>query len=433
MNYTHSCNSGKRCCLAVPGWLIMERSEEMRDESVYQALFDGAPIAIWDEDFSSVKNYLDELIESGARNIREYLAANPEAVGECIRRVRVRHVNRVAREFYGAETEEHLIRSLPELFDEASLDAFREEISALAEGKGSFGAEILATTLKGQRRLVQMNVSILPTPDDDWSRVVVAFTDLTERRHLEQSLRRANEALHRINADLEQFAYAAAHDLREPLRTIALYAQFLQKLEVQAPGTPIEKALNYILDNAKRMETLVHDLLVFAQSIEASAIPQNVSTDARFALDEVLASISAAIAQAGARIHISPGLPVVAVQQGHLRQLFQNLIANAIKYRSPGRDPEVRVTSEEHDGEAIFCIADNGIGIKPDYHDQIFGVFKRLHGPQIQGNGIGLALCKRIVQQYGGRIWVESDVDAGARFYFTLPPAPHDGDAFAQS
>ena len=114
-------------------------------------------------------------------------------------------------------------------------------------------------------------------------------------------------------------------------------------------------------------------------------------------------------------------LPAISVRAGHLQQLFQNLLSNAIKYRSPDRIAQISITCTEQDCEAVFCVSDNGIGIRPEYQNRIFGIFKRLHNRQIQGNGIGLALCKKIVEQYGGRIWVESEIDAGAKFYFSIP------------
>lgn len=401
----------------------MNDPAESRGESRYRTLFESAPVGIWDEDFSSVKELLTDLISSGSENVRQHLQSNPALVAEAIRRVRVRHVNRVAREFYGAETEQDLIRALPKLFDAASEKVFIDEISALAEGASSFTAELVAFTLGGERRLVQMNVSVLPTEADDWSQIIVTFTDLTERRRLEHSLQRANEMLQRVNSDLEQFAYAAAHDMREPLRTIALYTQLLQKLQPEKLGPAATTALTYILQNAARMETLVGDLLAFAQTIEPHDLTQCSVIDPNPIAEEVLASITGAITQADAHVTVAKDLPALAVQPGHLRQLLQNLISNAIKYRSPDRTAEVCLTGMEQESETVFCISDNGIGIRPEYHDRIFGIFKRLHNTQVPGNGIGLALCKKIVEQYGGRIWVESDVDIGSKFFFAIPKA----------
>ena len=399
----------------------MNDSVEVLGHTRFRTLFEQAPVAIWDEDFSSLKQFLDELRASGVENIRQRLESDPDLFMEVIRRVRVRHVNRRAREFYGADTEEDLIRALPSLFDSTAASVFLDEITALAGGASTFTAELMTSTLRGDRRLVQMNVSVLPTEGDDWSQVIVAFTDLTERNRLEHSLKRANEMLQRVNSDLEQFAYAAAHDLREPLRTIGLFAQVLQKLQPQRLGPAAETALTYILQNAARMETLVGDLLAFAQTIEPHDLTHCSDLDSTEIADEVVAGIGHAIEQAGARVVVARDLPAVAIQSGHLRQLFQNLVVNAIKYRSPDRSAEVRITGTRLGGETKFCVSDNGIGIGAEYHDRIFGIFKRLHNVQVQGNGIGLALCKKIVQNHHGTMTASGKVNEGATFEIYLP------------
>lgn len=390
-------------------------------EYSYRAIFDGAPVAIWDEDFSQVKRVLDRLAERGVRDIGEYLREHPETVEECVRGVQVRHVNRAARQFYGAQSEQDLIAALPTLFDSTALDIFRQEISVLISGERSFEAELSVNTLGGERRRVLMNVSLLGEPEPDWSKVVVAFTDITERRRLEQSLRKANETLRRLNQHLEQFAYAAAHDMREPLRTISLYAQLLQRDVPPEPGTRSAAALKHIMNYARRMETLVSDLLAFTRAVEPQTMDAQVSeTDAHVVLTEVISTLEASIEEGSAQIHTPSGLPAVRMQPVHLRQLFHNLLSNAIKYRSPSRPLQIDIAAEQTPTRTTFCVTDNGIGIRSDYHEQIFGIFKRLHGQEVEGNGIGLALCRKIVEDYGGQIWVESALDEGSRFYFAL-------------
>ncbi|HXJ40134.1 MAG TPA: ATP-binding protein [Bryobacteraceae bacterium] len=408
----------------------MNPQGESSGDSRYRTLFEQAPVAIWDEDFSAVREFLCALIASGVDDLRQHLESNPDVVADAISRVHVRHVNRTAREFYGAQSEEELIRALPLLFDPAATQVFIDEIAAFAAGASTFTAELATCTLQGEHRLVQMNVSVLPTDRADWSQVIVSSTDLTERRRLEESLERANARLLRLNTDLEQFAYAAAHDLREPLRTITLYAQLLQTLPPEKSGIPAATALTYIRQNSMRMQTLIDDMLAFARAIEPDNQNLCLLVDSNSIAAEVLTSIAGIVGQSKARVGVSPGLPGVPVQAGHLRQVFQNLILNAIKYRSPDRRLEVFVTATERDSETLFCVSDNGIGIPPEHHTRIFGIFARLHGASIEGNGIGLAVCKKIVEKYGGHIWVESQVGAGSKFYFTIPgsrpgPAGH--------
>jgi signal transduction histidine kinase len=377
---------------------------------------------MWDEDFSAVKSLIDYLARSGISNIAEYLRGDADAVRDCVARVHVRHVNRVAREFYGAESEQHLIAALPSLFDDAALVVFREEVIAFVKGSPTFQADLSVTILNGERRRVVMNVSLLDAPRGDWSKVVVTFTDITERRRLEQSLKSANESLRRLNQHLERFAYAAAHDLREPLRTIGLYAQLLQRQQKPEPGSGSEMSIGYILENAKRMETLVDDLLTFAKAVEPSyQDADGGDADPHVVIAEALSSLSKAVQDSSAQVHVDTDIPMVPMQAIHLRQVFQNLLSNAIKYHAVDQAPMIHVSGKTVADEVTLCVSDNGIGIRSDYHEQVFGIFKRLHGHEIEGNGIGLALCRKIVEDYRGRIWVESVPGEGSSFYFTIP------------
>jgi light-regulated signal transduction histidine kinase (bacteriophytochrome) len=228
-----------------------------------------------------------------------------------------------------------------------------------------------------------------------------------------------NEELRRANADLEQFAYSASHDLQEPLRQVALYSQMLQK---QYGSKLEEKAIQYLaycVEGAQRMEMLVRDLLAYSQAGRSEA-----SLAAAIDLNEVIESVrknlAAAIEETGAVITASP-LPKISGDAVPLTQLFQNLVANAIKYRSE-TVPEIAIRATRDGSFWLFSVRDNGIGIEPEFRRQIFGIFKRLHDrAAYPGTGIGLAICQKIVERYGGRIWVESEPGRGSAFLFTLP------------
>ena len=238
------------------------------------------------------------------------------------------------------------------------------------------------------------------------------YTDIDEQKQVEDQLRRAN-------ADLEQFAFSASHDLQEPLRSIKVYSELLTKRHSDKLSGEALKFMNFLRNGATRMEILVRDLLTYTQARRFDQPPE--VTDANEALKTALANLSDAIASSGAAIKSGP-LPSVAVNGTHLQQLFQNLIGNAIKYRSPERLPDVRLEAEQQTGYWVFSVADNGIGIDPKYKETIFGLFKRLHSSdEYSGTGIGLALCHRIVDRYHGRIWVESESGRGSIFRFTLP------------
>jgi PAS domain S-box-containing protein len=237
---------------------------------------------------------------------------------------------------------------------------------------------------------------------------------VVERTH---ELRQSNEALRQSNEDLNQFAYAASHDLQEPLRMVALYSEILRQKYDGQLDSEADSFISSIITGARRMEMLLKDLLAYSQVGSAAGPSQEV--DCNIIMQEVLLNLNAAITENQAEITWSK-LPVIQAHPIRIVQLFQNLVGNAIKYR---RDEPPRIhTSAERDGDRwLFVVQDNGIGIKPEYAKQVFGVFKRLHGRDYPGTGIGLAICQRIVERYDGRIWVDSEPGVGSRFCFWLP------------
>jgi len=257
-------------------------------------------------------------------------------------------------------------------------------------------------------------LTISPIRDARGSTVALSVIarDITERKRIENELRRANQ-------DLEQFAYSDGHDLQEPLRTIKIYSQLLcEGLGAAAEGETAEY-LDFLQNAATRMEMLVRDLLAYTQVTRLDAPIGEV--DANHAIAEVIANLGGAITESGAALTFDR-LPSVQVHRAHMRQLLQNLIGNAIKYRSDDRAPAVHIGAERQDGCWVFTVRDNGIGIQPEFREQIFGLFSRLHNAdRYPGTGIGLAICQRIVERYHGRIWVESGPGCGSAFRFTLP------------
>jgi signal transduction histidine kinase len=239
-------------------------------------------------------------------------------------------------------------------------------------------------------------------------------------RMRQYEIRSRQEALIQANADLEQFAHSASHDLREPLRSIGIYSDLL----VRNYGGSLDETgiefLSFIRSGASRMDALLDDLLSYAQASsipEASFEPVNAMPPLQAALD----NLAGAINGSNAKIMVDD-LPAVRMRASHLSLLFQNLIGNAIKYRKTTEPVEIRLTVRKTDGQWIFSIADNGIGISPAYKETIFGMFKRLHpNSEYSGTGMGLAICKRIVERYRGRIWVESEPGCGANFFFSIP------------
>jgi PAS domain S-box-containing protein len=229
---------------------------------------------------------------------------------------------------------------------------------------------------------------------------------------------RLNEELQRANDDLKQFAFAASHDLQEPLRMITSYSQLLIKGYRGQLDGEAAVCVGFINDGTKHMRDLLADLLSYTEA-GAEKGEANESIDLNNIFEKVNQNLRRAIEESGAVV-TSGDLPTVYGHDARFVQLFQNLIGNAIKYhgKSP---PVVHISAEQRNDEWLFAVTDNGIGIEPEHHQTIFGVFKRLHGKAIPGTGIGLAICQRVVERYGGRIWVESQVGHGTTFYFTVP------------
>jgi two-component system, sensor histidine kinase and response regulator len=242
-----------------------------------------------------------------------------------------------------------------------------------------------------------------------------------QRRKCEKELASKVAELARSNAELEQFAYVASHDLQEPLRMITNYTQLLAeryrgKLDEQA-----EKYIGYSVDGAVRMQALIHDLLKFSRVGKAEIEPR--ATECRAVVEQAVKNLQAAVEESGAVVNWN-GLPVVMADPSQLTQVFQNLIANAIKFHG-SETPVIQIAAEKKGHEWVLAVSDNGIGIPAESWQDIFVIFRRLHTrAEYAGNGIGLAMCKKIIERHGGKLWIEAQAKPGCRFKFTLPAEP---------
>ncbi|NIP72957.1 MAG: PAS domain S-box protein [Gammaproteobacteria bacterium] len=281
------------------------------------------------------------------------------------------------------------------------------------------GRELSARRKDGTELPVEL--SLIPVHAEGQQLVTVGVRDVTERHRVRETLEHHARELERSNAELEQFAYVASHDLQEPLRMVASYAQLLQRRYMDRLDEDAQEFIGYMVDGATHMQDLINDLLAYSR-VGTRGKPFSV-TRASMAVQRALGNLHRLIEDSGAKAIVGE-LPELVADEAQLVQLFQNLIGNGIKFRGEA-PPVVRVGCERGDGEFRFYVRDDGIGIDPKFAERVFLLFQRLHGKrEYPGTGIGLAICKRIVERHAGRIWVESRPGSGSTFWFTIPYRP---------
>jgi light-regulated signal transduction histidine kinase (bacteriophytochrome) len=247
------------------------------------------------------------------------------------------------------------------------------------------------------------------TPDTGLQNLLAELDELRSRIRAEQT---------NHSKELTQFAYAASHDLREPLRMMASFAQLLNRRYANQLDADGREFLRFIQEGAQTMERRLEDLLSYSLQLRPLENPPS-TVDSEAVARGVLMNLEKLISESGAEI-THEALPAVQCDFTHLTQVFQHLISNSIRFHGP-EPPRIHISATETDGLATFSFSDNGLGIDPRYHEEVFNAFKRLHGREYPGTGVGLAICKRLIEQYGGKIWVESEEGRGAVFLFTLP------------
>jgi len=285
------------------------------------------------------------------------------------------------------------------------------------------GRDLYCRRQDGSEFPAEIGLNPVGTSEDVF--VLAAIVDITERKRAEQELLSRTEELARSNQDLEQFAYVASHDLQEPLRAVAGPLQLLQRRYHGQLDARADEFILHAVDGATRMQKLIDDLLAYSRVGRSGAAHQLTECDA--ALDQALKSLSVVIQESGALINRG-ALPAVMAIPTQLALLFQNLVGNAIKFRRVDQPIHIDIGAERVGENWVISVKDNGIGIDPQYFERIFMIFQRLHSrSDYPGTGIGLALCKRIVEQHGGRIWVESAPGNGTTFFLTLNARTDDG------
>ena len=384
-------------------------------------------------------------LQKAEQQFRSLLEAAPDSMIICQANGEIALVNSCAVELFGYSREQMLQRHIrmlvpawtfehPKTPDENSLEGIIQaagpsiELDGVKKDGTIFPVEISRSPLQVEGELLittsvrdisrRKKIEQERAAAEDKVRSLNAHLEQLNA-HLEERVRERTEALLRSNDELAQFAYIASHDLQEPLRTVSLYTQALAERYHDSLQGDGKTFIQFIVDNATRMEQMIRDLLEYS-SVDADSRRVLEPTSCDTALDFALENLDATIAASGAEIRREP-LPSVNGEITQLVRLFQNLIGNSIKYRHPDRPVLISVSARQVGNEWVFAVADNGTGIEPQYAERVFGIFKRLHGRDNPGTGMGLAICRKIVAFHGGRIWVESSEGDGATFLFTIP------------
>lgn len=312
----------------------------------------------------------------------------------------------------------------------ALLDRLRQDLLS----EQSFHGETVNYRKDGSEYFVEWRITPVRDSRGKAIKWLAVQRDVTDRVKTESNLRdseshlRASESHLRVaNHDLEQFVYSASHDLQEPIRNVAVHAALIERRFGVELTPELRQHFHYIQEGAKRVGDLVQDLLAYTRASQADGEAEPLeSIDPAQILGEVLQDLRPILEQTRGKITFE-ALPHVQMGGVHLRQILQNLLTNALKYRQPEIDPEIHLSAVQDVDECVrFAVRDNGIGIAPEYHQQIFGVFRRLHDRSLPGTGIGLAITQRILERYGQRIWLESEVGHGSTFFFTAKQAKAD-------
>ncbi|MBU1059143.1 MAG: hypothetical protein KJ804_12595 [Proteobacteria bacterium] len=433
-----------------------------KSERRYRGLFEEAPISLWEEDFSAVRKYIDQLRSSGVTDFRSYFTSHPESVDTGAQLIKIVDVNRETLKIFGADTKDLLFGQLDMVFGQNAYEAFREELICLAEGKYNFELQTVNKTLQGHEIQVVLRLTVVPGYEDSWSKIFVSLADVTRRMQAEAELsqyrnqleglvqkrteelqektdkveksskaltylledvNKSREELQKVNSDydaankeLKDFAYVVSHDLKAPLRAIAQLTHWIAEDYSAGFDEEGKAQMNLILQRVKRMDGLIDGILRYSRIGRINKKEERL--DLNILVEQVIDNLAA---EKTIEIFLENKLPVVCKDSTRMQQVFQNLIGNAIKYMD--KDGGLITVGCVDEGTFWkFSVSDNGPGIDRRYHDKIFQIFQTLTPrDEHESTGIGLTLVKKIVNLYGGSVWVESETGKGATFFFSLP------------
>ena len=385
-------------------------------EMEYRQLFDSSAVGNWSRDITVLRSKLDGIKSRGIKDLDEYLSKHPKEVHDIVGRMVLGEVNQTALDIFGAKSAEEIRKGFPKIFAKIPFKTIIGFLVTIAEGGRSWRMDIKCDTLDG-RHIAIRNYSTIPAQDQVPQMMITNMIDITESKQHEEDLMKLASELKRSNEDLESYSYAVSHDLKTPLRTVRSFVSFL----IEDYGEKLDKTGVDYLTRMKaavtHMDNLIEDVLTLSRV--GRKISDLEAIDTKKLFQEILLEIKETGSKA--KISIPKELPIIQTQNAWIRPLFHNLINNGIKYNK-SKLPTVKIEYQSSVGEHLFSVVDNGIGIEKKYFEKIFSLFERLHSrSDFEGTGAGLAICKKIVDNMGGKIWVESTLGEGSSFFVSLP------------
>ncbi len=377
-----------------------------------------SPVSIWKEDWSEVISAVEKLKEEGVTDFKSYFDAHPEFIRSALLSVRIIDVNPATLVLFGAQNKEQLVESLSAIFSTPDvLPGFVDEMIALCSGSEIFETDHALRTLDQDLIHVILRM-VFPSRESESGIVLVNLTDITLRKKITADLEKSKLQLQAANKELEAFSYSVSHDLRAPLRSIHSFTGILKEDYGEVLDNEGKRICGIIESSAIRMGQLIDDLLTF------SRIGRSGLNFFRIGMAQLSRSVFQELTSPAERERISFSvmkLPPAFGDPVLVKQVMTNLISNAIKYSAKKEKAEIIIGSYQDNDETVYYVRDNGVGFDMKYVNKLFGVFQRLHSTmEFEGNGVGLAIVKRIILRHRGRVWAEGNPDRGASFYFTL-------------